>query len=131
MRNHLITISWIVLVSQLLLACGSSGNNPEDNDNIESSPVMLTKVFKYDNTIQCEDQGIPLEVMQQELTTANVNVVCAQKGNDGLVRITVCGTATGNINIYEIPKSQLEIAESLEFIPVETLSEYGDTPCKP
>ena len=131
MRNHLITISWIVLVSQLLLACGSSGNNPEDNDNIESPHVVLTKVFKYDNSIQCEDQGIPLEVKQQELTTANVNVVCSQKGNDGLVRITVCGTATGNINIYEIPKSQLEIAESLEFMPVETLSENGDTPSKP
>ena len=131
MRNHLITISWIVLVSQLFIACGSSGNNPENNDNIESQPVMLTKVFKYDNSIQCEDQGIPLEVMQQELTAANVNVVCAQKGNDGLVRITACGTTTGNLNIYEIAKSHLEIAESLEFMPVETLSEYGDTPCQP
>jgi hypothetical protein len=87
------------------------------------------KVFKYDGSVQCGSAGIDLDVMVFELINGGVDVLCSQKGHDGLVRATVCGNDTGNINIYKIHKSNLTDAENISFLSVNTLSEYQDTKC--
>lgn len=88
------------------------------------------KVFKYDGSIQCESSGIELNIMALELIEIGVDIVCSQKGHDGLNRVTVCGEGTGNINIYQINSSNLPAARSLGFESVNTLSDYNDQVCE-
>lgn len=96
----------------------------------EEDAESYFKVFKYDGSVQCENKGVPLDTMVQELNNAGIEVVCSQKGNDGLSRTAVCGTETGNINIYRIKGSDLSKAEELGFRSIEKLIEYSDTSCK-
>jgi ABC-type thiamine transport system substrate-binding protein len=88
-----------------------------------------SKVYKSDASIQCGSSGIEVDTMARELTDNGIDVVCAQKGHDGLVRITLCGEPTGNINIYTINTSNLPDAETLGFLPVSILSDYQDSNC--
>jgi hypothetical protein len=90
-----------------------------------------TKVFKPDNSVQCGGAGIDVDVMAMELIDDGIDVLCAQTGNDGLLRIAVCGAGTGNINIYTINTANLPDAELLGFASVDTLPEYQDTRCDP
>ncbi len=94
------------------------------------SSLPYTKVYKSDSSIQCESTGIALDAMAMELVNAGIDVVCAQKGDDGLTRITVCGAGTGIINVYTIHASNLVDAQALGFNPVSELSEYQDQECK-
>ncbi len=112
----------------LLLTAGASAN-PAADDII--GPERLVKVYKYDQSTQCNNDGIPLEKMQEELTEAGIRVHCAQKGNDGNAYPAVCGGATGNINIYQIDAGNLPLARRLGFAPVWELENYQDQPCRP
>lgn len=102
----------------MLGACASEGQLTND-----------VKVYKSDGSLQCEGGGIPLEAMEEELTEVGINVFCAQKANDGMARITVCGADTGNINVYTIDRADLPAAEALGFGPVAELPEYRDEAC--
>lgn len=79
-----------------------------------SSNVDRVKVFKPDGTLQCK-QGklIPLGEMQKELT--GIQIYSAENKNDGMMRIQVCGSPTGNSNVYEISRADLEKALSKGF----------------
>lgn len=88
------------------------------------------KVYKYDGSVQCENEGIALDDMEHELTNAGITVYCSKKGFDGLAYPAACGNATGVINIYEIERIDLEIAEDLGFEPVNGLSFYVDQHCE-
>lgn len=87
------------------------------------------KVFKYDQSTQCNQDGVSLYEMQQELTNAGVTVHCAQKGHDGLLYPAVCGGATGTINVYLIDRRDFGQAVRLGFAPVSKLPQYEDSPC--
>jgi hypothetical protein len=105
-------------------ACKDSSTNNDDNttDN--------TKIYKYTGAEQCEpDSGVPLDVMQMELANAGIDVLCAQLGNDGNAYPTVCGGATGDINVYLIRRVNLPDAEDLGFSSVLTLPDYRDRAC--
>lgn len=66
-------------------------------------------IFKYDGTKQCQVQkGISLEKMKQELSP--IEILSSQKKNDGFIRIQVCGSDTGNANVFEIYEDDLESA---------------------
>ena len=88
------------------------------------------KVFKYDDSIQCGTSGIDLDLMANELINNGIDVLCSQKGHDGLMRIAVCGAETGSINIYKIYQANLINAENIGFESVNTLTEYNDTVCQ-
>lgn len=117
MRYNNISLSTL-LVCGLLSACG--GNSGGD-----------IKVYKYDESVQCdESSGIPLATMQQELVGAGIDVLCAQKGNDGQDRAAICGMGTGNINVYQIRRANLDAAEDLGFADTDELDFYSDQPCE-
>lgn len=103
----------------LLVAC----------QHVEPSATSI-KVYKYDGSVQCGYTGVELDAMALELTNAGIDVVCLQKGHDGLMRAAVCGAATGKLNIYTINKKHLPEAEALGFKSVDTLAEYQDQECK-
>jgi len=87
------------------------------------------KVFKYDQSTQCNNDGIPLDVMEQELLRGGIDVKCSQKANDGLLYPAVCGGASGDINVYLIQPENIPDAEHLGFRHVRELTEYQDRPC--
>ena len=116
--NVYLKIITLIVASSFLSSCF------HDND---SQP--LEKVFKSDGSVQCGDSGIELEVMAQELINNGIDVICSQKGNDGMVYPAVCGAGTGSINIYTIHRANLPDAELLGFASVDILSEYRDQQC--
>lgn len=106
-----------IAVGFMLTACGSDS----DSHN--------TKVFKPDASIQCEDGGISPDEMRLELASNGIDVLCAQKAHDGMAYPTVCGGASGNINVFEIRKVNVPDAEKLGFKPVSELPDYQDKRC--
>ncbi len=95
----------------------------------QDRPCPAPKVFKYDGSTQCNNDGIPLKKMAQELIDGGVDVICAQKASDGMMYPAVCGGASGVINVYLIHPENLPDAEALGFASVGELPQYQDTPC--
>jgi len=95
-----------------------------------ATSATYTKVYKIDGSVQCGYTGIELNAMALELTNAGIDVVCSQKGHDGLMRAAVCGADTGKLNIYTIEKKHLPDAESIGFKSVNELADYQDQECK-
>ena len=111
------------LAGAILLSLGLGACGDDDPDGV-------VKVFQYDGSVQCElGSGISLEQMAQQLRNAGIDVICAQKGGDGMVQAGVCGNSTGVINIYTIHDASRADARKLGFEPVSTLPEYRDAPC--
>jgi hypothetical protein len=70
---------------------------------------LKVKVYKADGSLQCGmGNKIPLETMEKDL--AGIKVYNRYNMNDGLMRIQVCGAPTGQSNVYEISRSDLEKA---------------------
>lgn len=98
------------------------------NHDDPSQPYI--KVYKYEGSIQCDNAGVELDTMALELINIGIDVVCSQKGHDGMVRATVCGGDTGNVNIFKINRVNFPDAESIGFESVSTLGEYQDQKCE-
>lgn len=88
---------------------------PKDNKLIpETSLSERVKVFKYDGTLQCaQGKKIDLNVMQKDLK--DIKVYNSFSDNDGMMRVQLCGSLTGNANVYEIDRENLKKALSLGF----------------
>lgn len=72
------------------------------------------RIFKYDGSLQCgTGKAIAIEEMQKELK--DIKVYSAVNKNDGQMRIQLCGSPTGQANIYEIDRENLTKALSLGF----------------
>lgn len=78
--------------------------------SMTSSPATdRVKVHKADGSLQCgQGKAIPVEEMQKQLK--DIKVFSAANKNDGMMRIQVCGSPTGNSNVYEIDRKDLEAA---------------------
>ncbi len=73
-------------------------------------------VYKLDGTNHCETgTGIDLVAMEHELTDAGITIISMRKGFDGREGIAVCGSPTGQINIYEISAPNLIMAQNIGF----------------
>jgi hypothetical protein len=74
------------------------------------------EVYMYDGTLQCGmGEEIPLEQMADVLRAKGIRILESRKATDGLVHIAVCGASTGAINVFTIPREDLEIARELGF----------------
>lgn len=75
----------------------------------QPSALERVKVYKADGSLQCgQGKAIPLVEMQKELK--GIKVYSTANKNDGMIRIQVCGAPTGNSNIYEIERKDLDAA---------------------
>ena len=73
------------------------------------SKLDRVKVYKPDGSLQCgQGKAIPLAEMQKDLK--GIKVHSSFNKNDGMMRIQVCGSPTGNSNVYEIDRKDLEAA---------------------
>lgn len=81
---------------------------------VVSAKTERVKVFKADGSLQCgQGKAIPVAEMQKDLK--NIKVYSAANKNDGMMRIQVCGSPTGQNNVYEIDRKDLEAAVKLGF----------------
>ena len=109
----------------ILAACSHGDCRGEKRKNSQTNPetgaVVATsntadrvKVFKPDGSLQCgQGKRIPLADMQKEL--GSVQVYSSKNQNDGMMRIQVCGSPTGNCNVYEIDRKDLAAAQKAGF----------------
>lgn len=82
-------------------------------------PAGPVEVFRPDGSRQCEaGSGVPLAAMVAELTAAGVLVLDQRTGNDGVMRIAVCGAPTGSIHIFRIGAAGLATALAMGFRPL-------------
>lgn len=74
-----------------------------------SSSLQKIKISKPDGSLQCgQGKAVPLADMQKELK--GIQVFSSANKNDGMMRIQVCGSPTGNHNVYEIDRKDLDAA---------------------
>lgn len=76
--------------------------------------VERVKVYRPDGSLQC-GQGETRSLDQDKKDLKNIRVFEAVNKNDGQMRIQVCGAPTGNSNIFEIAKIDLDAALKLGF----------------
>ncbi|HTF86442.1 MAG TPA: hypothetical protein VL987_17795, partial [Cellvibrio sp.] len=70
-------------------------------EKVRPGPVdRQLKIFKYAQSTQCNNDGIPLKKMAEELRAAGIAFTCAQRAYDGMAYPAVCGGATGEINVF-------------------------------
>ena len=117
MKTILISILLLGLVSCANKNCRdarheASANSPPVAIDKEKDPMSKTaladrvKVHKPDGSQQCGmGKAVSLAEMQKQL--GGIKVHKAYNKNDGMMRIQVCGTATGNSNVYEIDRKDL------------------------
>jgi hypothetical protein len=75
----------------------------------QSSTQDRVRVFKPDGSLQCgQGRAIPLTEMEKDLK--GIKTYSSINKNDGMMRIQVCGSPTGNSNIYEIDRKDLPAA---------------------
>jgi len=97
--------------------------------NIRKPTTPHIKVFKSRGSLQCEGNGTPPEIMQNELTRVGIDVFSRSCGKDGLIHLTVCVASDGRINIFEILQSKVDQAASLGFSSMEN-SPAKETACR-
>jgi curli biogenesis system outer membrane secretion channel CsgG len=118
----------LVLITVALTACGTapcnqasasaSGKAPQQKGAVAvqgpSSSADHVKVYKTDGSLQCgQGKLIPVKDMEKDLQ--GIKVFNSYNKNDGMMRIQVCGAPTGNCNVYEIDRKDLDKALSLGF----------------
>lgn len=81
---------------------------------LKASQADRVKVYKFDGSLQCgQGEAIAATEMQKEL--GKITIFSSQTKNDGMMRIQVCGAPTGNCNVFEILRKDLEAAQKLGF----------------
>lgn len=133
MKNFLL----LILLSALVGACSSSQCRKTASENFfaektkdlpqfqkqkaEKTGLGLgstswVRVYKNDGSKQC-GMGVAItpKEMSKELRDRGIKVKSMKKQNDGLMRIQVCGSPTGMINVFEIQESNIKSAESAGF----------------
>lgn len=87
------------------------------NEKVSSAQKDLTQrvfVHKPDGSLQC-GMGSKIELAQMRKELGSIEVFSSTNKHDGMMRIQVCGQPTGNSNVYEINKADLEAALKLGF----------------
>jgi hypothetical protein len=109
-------IMFLILSAGIILTACSHSNCGAEKRALKSGVVMdkstsgdHIKVFKFDGSLQCgQGEKIALSEMQKELK--DILVISSENKNDGMMRIQLCGSPTGNCNVYEIDRKDLEAA---------------------
>ncbi len=107
----------LIFISLLLIGC-AEGNcrqqkSPADIAKLENSNSRI-KIYKADGSKQCEKTpGLTLEKMADEIK--NIQIFSSVKQDDGQMHVTLCGSSTGKINVYEIDAKDLPAAEKKGF----------------
>lgn len=105
-------------------------------DTAASTPARKAQAFTDTISVylgtgakQCTGGGVTLAATQGLLSDAGVRVLSSSCGNTGKIYASVCGGATGEIYIFEIPAFQKDAAQKLQFSPLRALPDAQKSPC--
>lgn len=134
-RRSILIRAGNILVSMFLLQACASGpcyplKHPElakrstgtkTGEGAKGSAVSEPKlsdsrvfVYKPDGSLQCGmGKGVSPNEMEKQLD--GIKVYSRENRPDGKMHIQVCGSPTGQVNVYEIPASSLKEAEKRGF----------------
>lgn len=87
----------------------SATKSGEEMPMAPSLKVDRVKVYKEDGSLQC-GQGKAVSIAEMQSQLKNIHVYSAENKNDGMMRIQLCGSPTGNNNVYEIDRKDLDAA---------------------
>lgn len=88
---------------------------PKENKLLpDTSKGERVMVFKANGSLQCS-QGKSTDPATMAKELKDISVYKSSVENDGKVRIQMCGAPTGNVNVFEIDKTNLERALSFGF----------------
>ncbi len=88
---------------------------PKENKLLpDPSQVERVRVYKANGSLQCA-QGKSIEPATMEKDLKDIRVYKVSVESDGKLRTQVCGSPTGNANVYEIDKTNLDQAISYGF----------------
>lgn len=113
----------VILTSTLFIAACA-------NTTGKNSPDTTTAVYKYVGSVQCQKSETSITAMENQLINAGIRLFSSACGNDGKMRITMCGAPDGQIYIFNIPTSQTDVAHTLGFSPLTSLPEAIWIPCR-
>lgn len=107
----------IALFIVFLSACASeSCRKYNKRMGEEEAKVLLTEkssltgewVYKYDGSVQCDLKKAQSVEAMRNRDLAGIQVLASLKLNDGLLRTQVCGSGTGEANVYLVSKADLQ-----------------------
>ena len=76
-------------------------------------------VGRADGSKQCEAEQKELSpAVKEQLKAAGIEVLQSKKGDDGRMRIQMCGAPSGKMDMVQIPRTQLEAAKKLGFVEI-------------
>lgn len=117
-------------VPLVLFACASADGKQPGNLDTSSAVGVTAKVYKSRGSIQCGSRGTAPAGMSRDLVVAGISVLSYTCGTDGRIYPAVCGAATGEINIFEIPAAQQNQAAALSFQPLSNLPQASQIACR-
>lgn len=102
-------------LAQRTTAGAKSGQETKGNSvSVPKTSDSRVFVYKPDGSLQCGmGKGISPEEMEKQLD--GIKVYSRENRPDGKMHIQVCGSPTGQVNVYEIPASSLKEAEKRGF----------------
>lgn len=101
--------------------CIAFGNKSAATTQGQAEPQTLKKedtvwILRSDGAKSCSPETAQsVEAGAQELLKADIRVLNSMKGDDGKMRMQMCGAPTGTLNSYLIPKDSLPHAVALGF----------------
>lgn len=81
-----------------------------------SAPAGPTvEVTRSLGSVQCTPEPRALARLERQLAAAGVTVIAAREGDDGMMRIALCGSPDGRIGVFTIPADQTARAAAAGF----------------
>ena len=116
----MIARSMFVSGIMLLTACQAQDTKPQ---NMTAAGSIM--VYTSAGALQCDYKGKPVSETAALLSDNGVTVIASSCGSLMMMYPSVCGGATGDINMHEISSAQLSEAQALGFANITELDERG------
>lgn len=121
MTNRTINILAVLTMMMVVMTACAPGHCKRRNPSTQDMKGAMGEkgkntifVYKYDGSLQCgQGKAIAPKEMAKELS--GIKIYSMENKNDGLMHIQVCGSITGQANVYEISADDLEKAQKRGF----------------
>ncbi|MCH4248474.1 hypothetical protein [Acinetobacter populi] len=105
--------SMALMFSLLCVGCSHLPVHSKQSNHAQQS----IEVYKSLQSRQCENSGLSLSQLKQELQTAKIQVLAEREGDTGKAYIQMCGAPDGRLGVFSIDVKDLSKATTLGFKP--------------
>lgn len=93
------------------------------------APDAQVGIYQDAGSTQCQDDGLSLAQMQQQLAEADIPFTEAACGTDGKMYTAMCGSPDGKIGLFRIAPQHLQQARALGFEALANVPEAAEVDC--